>query len=119
MSRWVGFIAVILIGISLGLFYGLTVDPVAFVDTTPDSLREDYRADYVLMVAEVYQAERDAAAAMARLSFLGDEEALVLIQNVATFAADVGYTAGDLDKLDALFDAVLAWYDNPLGGETP
>ena len=119
MSRWIGFIITILLGAAAGLFYGLRLDPVEFVDITPDSLREDYRADYVLMVAEVYRADGDAAAAVGRLAFLGDTEPLAVIQSAAQFATEVGYTAKDLAKIDDLFDGVMAWYNTPQGGETP
>ncbi len=119
MSRWIGFLFVILVGVALGLLYGWVVDPVEFIDTTPDSLREDYRADYVLMVAEIYQADRDSAAAVTRLTFLANEEPLAAIQNAARFATEVSYATSDLAKIDALFDAVMAWYDNPLGDTAP
>jgi hypothetical protein len=35
-----------------GLLYGWMVNPVRYVNTTPDTLRADYQLDYVLMVAE-------------------------------------------------------------------
>ena len=70
-QRWVLFAFSILLGLALGLLYGWVISPVEYVDTSPDSLRVDYRADYVLMVAEIYQAEQDPALAARRLALLG------------------------------------------------
>ena len=47
MSRWTLPLLALLIGIALGLVYGWIISPVEYVDTTPDTLRADYRADYV------------------------------------------------------------------------
>ncbi len=109
MSRWTKFFIAILIGIGLGLFYGLVLDPVDYVDTTPNSLRQDYQADYVLMVAEAYQAERDPAVADARLAFLGVADVRELVYNTYLFAVEVGYSENDQAKLDELYDALMDW----------
>ena len=70
-KRWLLFALSILVGVGLGLLYGWVISPVEYVDTSPDSLRADYRADYVLMVAEVYQSEQDTQQAVRRLALLG------------------------------------------------
>ncbi len=56
-----------------GLLYGWVIDPVDFVDLTPDTLRADYRADYILMVAEAYQSENDLDLAARRLAIFGSD----------------------------------------------
>lgn len=61
----------IAIGVGFGLLYGWVIEPVKYVDTAPDSLRLDYKTDYVLMVAEAYQVERDLNLAVQRLTLLG------------------------------------------------
>lgn len=63
----------IAIGIGLGLIYGWIIEPVKYVDTAPDSLRLDYKTDYVLMVAEAYQVEHDLNLAVQRLTLLGGD----------------------------------------------
>ena len=70
-ARWTRFLVMIAIGIGLGLLYGWVIEPVQYVDTAPDSLRLDYKTDYVLMVAEAYQVEHDLNLAVQRLSLLG------------------------------------------------
>ena len=118
MSRWVRFLIVIIIGIALGLLYGWVVDPVDFVDTAPNTLRADYKADYVLMVAEIYSADRDAESAVIRLTYLGDPSPVDSVENAMTFAVDAGYSADDLRLLRDLTD-VLAPLTQPAGGGSP
>ena len=60
-------IIALIVGIALGLIYGWVIEPVEYTDVTPNILREDYRADYVLMVAEAHQNEQDPETA-ARLA---------------------------------------------------
>jgi hypothetical protein len=118
MSRWVRFLIVIIVGIALGLLYGWLIDPVEFVDTTPTTLRADYKADYVLMVAEIYSADRDAESAVMRLTFLGDPSPVDSIENAMSFAAEAGYAAEDLRMLRDLADA-MAPLTQPSGGDSP
>lgn len=58
------------LGLSLGLFLGWVIWPVSYVDTAPDTLRRDYKEDYVLMVAEAYGADDNLALAQQRLAVL-------------------------------------------------
>lgn len=118
MSRWLRFLIVIIIGIALGLLYGWLGDPVDFVDTTPSTLRADYQADYVLMVAEIYGSDQDAEAAVIRLTFLGDPSPVDSVENAMIFAVDAGYGPDDLRMLRDLSDA-LAPLSQPAGGDSP
>ena len=118
MSRWVRFLIVIGIGIALGLLYGWVVDPVEFVDTTPNTLRADYKADYVLMVAEIYSVDRNAESAVIRLTFLGDPSPVDSVENAMIFAVDAGYASEDLRILRDLADA-LAPLAQPAAGDSP
>lgn len=118
MSRWARFLIVIVIGIVLGLFYGWGLDPVDFVDTTPNTLLTDYQADYVLMVAEIYSADRDAEAAVNRITFLGAPSPVDSVEDAMIFAVKAGYAADDLRLLRDLADA-LAPLSPPVGDEAP
>ena len=60
-------------GIALGLAYGWILDPLRLSDTTPASLRADYRTDYVLMVAEAYHAQQDSEVARRQLAVFGGQ----------------------------------------------
>ena len=118
MSRWIRFLIVIIIGIALGVLYGWLVDPVDYVDTTPNTLRTDYKADYVLMVAEIYSADQDAEAAVIRLTYLEDPSPVDSVENALIFAVDAGYASEDLRMLRDLADA-MAPLAQPAEGESP
>jgi hypothetical protein len=114
MGRWIRFLIAILLGIVIGLIYGWVFNPVQYVDTAPDSLREDFRTDYVLMVAEAYQAEEDLSVAVRRLAMLGDAPAREIVRRALLFAEDVGYAESDLELMRTLEDDLQAW--NPAVG---
>jgi hypothetical protein len=118
MSRWIRFIIVIILGVAAGLIYGWIIDPVDYVDTSPVTMRVDYKADYVLMVAEIYSATQDAEDAVIRLTYLGDPSPVVSVDNALVFAVESGYGAEDLRKLRDLSDA-LAPLTQSSGGAFP
>lgn len=93
-----------ILGGVVGLLYGWVVNPASTADTSPETLRADYRADYVLMVAESYQAEKDLALATRRLVFLGDSPALEFVSQALVFASQAGYAQADLAVLGELAD---------------
>ena len=104
MSRWTRFFAAIAIGLALGLIYGWVLSPVEYVDTMPSTLREDYQADYVLMVAEIYQSERDLHLAEQRLTFLSRLPAENTVQKVLDYAEQRDYYRADIELLHRLYD---------------
>ncbi len=114
MSRWLAPLLALLIGIALGLVYGWVVSPVEYVDTTPDTLRADYRADYVLMVAEAYRTEQDPALAVRRLAILGSQAPGEIASQGLEDARRIGFSEADLALLQKLTTAMQAWQ-----GETP
>ncbi len=105
MSRLFWFFFVLVLSFGLGLFYGWVVDPVEYVDTHPQTLRDDFKTDYVLMVAEIYQSEGDLTAAAERLAFLGGVSPQNTIDQAMFFAVQAGYPASDLGLLRNLSDA--------------
>jgi len=115
VKRWIWFFIMIAIGASLGLVYGWTINPVEYVDTTPESLRADYRTDFVLMVAELYADDHHVDYAVQRLKFLGDDDPKEIVQDALLFASQNHYALPDLTLLKDLFDAVQHW--TPLSGE--
>jgi hypothetical protein len=109
VARRLWFILAIILGVSLGLAYGWVINPVKYVNTSPDSMREDYKTDYVLMVAEVYHSDGDIAGAARRLAFLGNTPPLELVQQAIVFAGQAGYTAGDIDLMIRLNQTLQVW----------
>lgn len=113
MARWIGFLLSILLGLAAGLYYGWVVSPVEYVDTTPDTLRADYKTDYVLMVAEIYQADGNEENALQALALLGTQPPVEIVQDALEYAAQAQYGPSDLDLLRALRDGLQNW--NPAG----
>jgi hypothetical protein len=116
MSRWIRFILAILIGAAAGLFYGWVVNPVEYVDTTPDTLRIDYQSDYVLMVAESYSNEGELALAVRRLALLGASPPSETVHKALLFAEREEYIDSDIVLIRTLFTDLQSW--NP-SLETP
>src|SRR3989304_5358378 len=58
----------LVLGVATGLIYGWIISPVEYINTAPDSLRADYRTDYVLMVAQAYAVEDDLELAPKRMT---------------------------------------------------
>jgi hypothetical protein len=118
MSRWIRFFLAILVGIAAGLFYAWVINPVKYVDTTPESLRIDYKSDYVLMVAEAYNNEGNLPMAIRRLALLGNRPPLDLVHEATLFAQSHSYADNDVAQMVALSTALQKI--NPLlGTPTP
>lgn len=102
MARRVIFAVVFVISLLGGLLFGWVIKPGMQMQNPISSLREDFKTDYVLMVAEVYNHDADLDAAAARLEVL-DKSSPTRATLVATaFARKVGYSINDLDLLMAL-----------------
>lgn len=102
MKRWFWFLLALVAGLSAGLFYGWRLDPVKYVDTTPDTLRIDYQSDYVLMTAEAYHGEGDIEMAARRLALLGNRPPADIVRQAILFGESRGYTDSDLERMRRL-----------------
>ncbi len=101
-SRLVRIVFALILGVAAGLAYGWLIQPVKYVNTAPASLRVDYRTDYVLMVAEVYQANGDLNAARVRLAALGPQSPLDMVTAALEYTVAHGADRTDLDTLNRL-----------------
>ncbi len=110
MSRWIRFLIAIFIGLAAGLYYGLVLNPVQYVDTAPEALHPAYKADYALMTAEIYHRNGDLPAAARRLRLLGGESPAEALRAAITFAERAGYGEADLKDMELL----LAAFQTPL-----
>jgi len=106
MLRWFLFFLSIALGLAAGLYYGWVINPVEYVNTTPDTLRVDYQADYVLMVAEVFNANGDLDQAVRRLAVLGEMPPAQIVANAILFAVKNGYSNADMALMQRLADAL-------------
>lgn len=110
MVRWIGFIITLGLGATLGLLYGWVVDPIKYVDTAPETLRIDYKSDYVLMIAEVYKTEGDLPTAVGRLTLLGETNPTEVVHRAVLFAEEQNYADADLILIRTLENDLQAWY---------
>ncbi len=107
----------LLIGIILGLFYGWVIDPIEYTDITPNILRQDYRVDYVLMVAESYQNDFDTETAAHRLAILGSEPPAVITAAALEYAGSNNFTQDEIQALQNLLTSMQTY--QPQGMNNP
>ncbi|MFN2119213.1 MAG: hypothetical protein ACK2T0_02330 [Anaerolineales bacterium] len=100
--RWIVALLAAMVGTCLGLAYGWILRPVGAADTTPSSLRIDYRIDYVLMVAESFRSTQDVEYAKQQLAVLGGQPPGEITAAAARQARLVNYAPADLAALDDL-----------------
>jgi hypothetical protein len=108
-TRWLFILIALLTGIGIGLTYGWVIDPVDFYDLTPDTLRADYKADYVLMVAETYRTEQDPGLAARRLAIFGSQSPSAIASQGLEYARANGYADSDIALIQELVTALQAW----------
>lgn len=117
MGRWFRFLLAIMVGAVIGALFGWLIHPAKNASATPASLKSDYKADYVLMVAEAYHADQDLALAASRLALLGIKPPAEIARQ-ALVSAEPHYQDSDLSLMRSLSDA-LQGYPSPRGTSTP
>jgi hypothetical protein len=108
-SHWIFIILALVTGIGLGLTYGWVIDPVDFFDLTPDTLRADYKTDYVLMTAEAYRVEQDPGLAARRLAIFGSQSPSAIASDALIYARANGFSDSDIILIQELVTAMQAW----------
>lgn len=107
--RWIFILVALVTGIGAGLAYGWVIDPVEFFDLTPDTLRADYKTDYVLMTAEAYRVEQDPGTAARRLAIFGAQSPSAIATEAFDYARANGFPDSDIALLQELVTAMQAW----------
>ena len=107
--RIIWFTITIIAGLAAGLLYGWVFHPASDAESTPDSLRADYKTDLVLMAAEIYQREDDPQAAAERLAQIEDLPPVRQVQNAILSGQELGYARSDIEALAQLFQALQSW----------
>lgn len=113
-NRYALFGIAILLGLFAAVYYGWAVRLVSVRNADPRLLRADFRADYVLMVAEAYTSDHEVERAVGALGFLAKEKEeynpLVFVNEAIEFSVDAGYSVEDLKLLQDL-EAALRTFD--------
>ncbi len=115
--KWVFFLIAIAIGLGFGLLYGWVINPVHYIDTTPETLRIDFRTDYVLMVAENYSYDQNIENAAAELTLLGKHPPASLVNEATIFAQQYNFNKDDVNLLKLLETDLKSWKQP--GGSQP
>ncbi len=112
-TRWILTILALLAGIAIGVAYGWYIDPVDYFDLTPDTLRSDYKADYVLMTAEAYHVEQDPGLAARRLAIFGTKSPSAIAADGLAYARANDFTDTEIVLIQELVTALQAWSGIP------
>jgi len=96
------------VGLALGFAVGWWLWPVQYTNTAPAVLRQDYRDDYVVMVATAYEVERDPEQAHERLKLLNPEEPAVSVTELAERLIEADGSTEDIARLARLARALGA-----------
>jgi hypothetical protein len=105
----------LVIGAALGLLYGWMLDPIEYMEVTPEILRLDYRADFVLTVAEAYSAELDEDSAAKRLALLGDHSPAQISLEALDYARSQAFNPDEIGFLEKLYTSMQSY--SPVSGE--
>ncbi len=109
MLRWILFLTSLVFGLAAGLYYGWKINPVEYLNTSPDTLRVDYKTDFVLMVAEAYHADGSLDQAAQRLLILGDPSPADMVARATDFALQHNYAEADLVLMQKLAKDIQSW----------
>ena len=105
-SRTIGFLIAILVGLVLSLAYGWLFNPFGVRDTSLASLRDDYKADYVLMVAEGYAVDGNLDRVISLLNYLEPGKQLQSVQYALITAQRMGYSVEEMQDMANLEKAL-------------
>ncbi len=115
LNRYIWFLIMIIIGGGVGLYYAWYVKPAEFVDAALFNLRQDYKTDYVLMAAEIYDEDHDRYHAMLRLDQIlaQNETSEEIVRSAIRTAEGLGYNPLDLEKMNRLYEIVTGQRSTP------
>ena len=107
MNGWKQNLTSVAFGIAAGLALGLVIGwlwPVQYTNTAPSVLRQDYRDDYIVMVAAAYEVEGDSERARERLRLLNPKDPVAPMVELAERLVRESGSVNDIAHL-----ANLAW----------
>jgi hypothetical protein len=102
----------LIIGAALGVAFAWLVAPVEYINTSPESLRDDYKDQFRSLVAAAYVFNGDLARARARLIVLNDEDLQAAVALQAERALAQGGADSEAHNL-SLLSAALSQRPTP------
>ena len=102
INRFIWFLIMIIIGGGVALYYAWYIKPADFVDAALYNMRPDYKTDYVLMIAEIYDKDHNRLQALVRLDKVlapSDPSRETVVASAIENAQILGYAPVDLEKL--------------------
>lgn len=103
----------LVLGIAMGLLYGWIIRPVEIIESTPDTLRDDYHTDLILMIAEAYQRENDLDLALGRFERFELEPPVTTLKTAISYAVDHNYLLIEIQRLNTLLSDLEMSNDSP------
>lgn len=100
------FVIAMMFGAAAGIGYGWWVRPMTYTQGNLSNLRIDYRADYVLMVAGIYNREQNLDEARTRLEQLDPGSPERAAREALINAGQLGYSQTDLQLLADLVQVI-------------
>ena len=106
------------IGLTVGLVLGIAIGwgfwPVEYTNTSPEALRQDYRDDYVVMVATAYAFDHDLVQARSRLEQLSPQSPAVAAVGLLERLVEANGSPADIARVAGLAQALGATVDGAL-----
>jgi hypothetical protein len=118
-KRIIWFFLMIFLGTGAGLLYGWFVQPLRNTAAPPETLSADYKADFVLMAAEIYRADQDLEEAAARLAYLGKQPPDEIAAGGLATARALAYSVADLALMERLYRDLFDRAGLPTVGDPP
>ena len=108
----------LILGVVAGLLFSWMILPVNYVDTAPDTLREDFKDTYRALIAVAYLSSGNVERAKVRLGTLNSEGSLDQYETLTRLAEDDGRTQSERQAL-SLLAAALYSQEVPIVPTTP
>jgi hypothetical protein len=102
LKPWIAAAAGLGLGLALGLYFTWNISPVEYVDTAPASLRQDFKEEYLLVIAAAYAATGDLDRAKARLELFPDPDHATTLAALAQQRLAAGLPVSETNPLAIL-----------------
>jgi hypothetical protein len=96
----------LVLGLAIGLYYSMKVDPVRYVNIEPSSLQQVDQDRYRALIASAYAADQNLERAKQRLALLNDSDPASTLTLQASRAVQEGRPASEINALGMLAVAI-------------